>query len=169
MASGLLDAIRKNSPLEHTASHDLESIAYVLGYAVLRSFVILPDCPMVLKAYFNTTFGGMNITEIINARAGRQPLSWPSQHLEQRDFLKKHMSFALASLMRKLWRAIDNQYARQYDDSMEKTFESEVSMIQPGRRVVEVMTWLVSAGHIYSPSRLPQTMLKRHAVPTSTS
>lgn len=129
MVIGLLDAIRNNSPLEHTSSHDLESIAYVLGYAVLRSLVCLPDCPEVLKAYFNIMFGGMNIMDIINTREGGHPLAWPAKHaLEEKDTLRKHISYPLASVMSKLRHTIHNQYATQEDEKLENRFRLEVSI-----------------------------------------
>ena len=39
MALALLEAVKRKKPLEHTPSHDLESIIYVLGYTVLRHVV----------------------------------------------------------------------------------------------------------------------------------
>ena len=45
MTLALLEAVKRKKPLEHTPSHDLESIIYVLGYTVLRHVVSSSEKP----------------------------------------------------------------------------------------------------------------------------
>ncbi|KAI0726266.1 hypothetical protein C8Q72DRAFT_784068 [Fomitopsis betulina] len=71
MALPLLAALMSGASVEHTASHDLESIAYLLGYTVLRRLVMTPDCPISLDQVLAKCFGQPTVGGILDNRKTR--------------------------------------------------------------------------------------------------
>ncbi|KAH9935469.1 uncharacterized protein B0H18DRAFT_1101224 [Fomitopsis serialis] len=126
MALELLQAVHAGIPMPHHSAHDLESIAYVLGYTVLRRLVTTPGCPESLDKVFDTHFGGMTVEAIIYERAnGPQPLSWAYRHKDDqiKQFALEHMSYALNTLFRSLRRKLARFYTAQ-EDSQEDQYVS---------------------------------------------
>ncbi|KZT68909.1 hypothetical protein DAEQUDRAFT_757301 [Daedalea quercina L-15889] len=109
MALELLQGIKDKEVIQHTQVHDLESIAYVLGYTVLRRLINTPLCPETLNQGFCQYFGGMSVQDIINQRIDRQPLSWISPNKvttsdsavinERFAFISKHVSRPLGEVL----------------------------------------------------------------------
>ncbi|KAH9935473.1 uncharacterized protein B0H18DRAFT_413416 [Fomitopsis serialis] len=120
MALELLRAVQAGTRVPRRSSYDLESIAYVLGYTVLRRLVSIPGCPESLDKAFVDHFGGVTITDIIQQRiAGPQPLAWMYHGDEERKvFVRKHLSKPLSMVITALQEKLKK--AHEAKDSNEK-------------------------------------------------
>ncbi|KAH9835120.1 uncharacterized protein C8Q71DRAFT_764152 [Rhodofomes roseus] len=100
MALELLQAVHAGRDIPHTAAHDLESIAYVLGYTVLQHLVNTPGCHIALAEAFQEHFGYMTVKGIIYQHSGIRPLKW--NYLQDcgspaEAFIADHVSLAAIS------------------------------------------------------------------------
>lgn len=103
MALSLLDATRDNDgdsdTLAHTPSHDLGSIAYVIGYTFLCRLVNTADCPHSLEEVFKVCFGQETVPGISAMRENHwQPLSWYYMNKSYRPHILKYMSGIICRL-----------------------------------------------------------------------
>lgn len=75
---GTIGQLDLDSDFVHGPEDDVESFAYVLGYAVLRKTVetTTGDAQKVLKKAFEMAFASLNLDGIIRAREVVSPLSW---------------------------------------------------------------------------------------------
>ncbi|KAH9835117.1 uncharacterized protein C8Q71DRAFT_811652 [Rhodofomes roseus] len=98
----LLRAVNAEWLIPHTAAHDLESIAYVLGHTVWQHLVDTPGCPVSLKEGLQTCFGETTVQGIIAQRTNIQPLYWVYMHDTDKQsllFTAEHVSMALADVL----------------------------------------------------------------------
>ncbi|KAF8166512.1 hypothetical protein BJ912DRAFT_1092414 [Pholiota molesta] len=70
MAADVLKAIVMNAPIKHEPKHDIESILYVLGYALIRRLLLDaqaskldPSAHERLCYFFHATFGQMSLDD----------------------------------------------------------------------------------------------------------
>ena len=107
MALELLRAAKNGKAVEHTVSHDLESIALVFGYTVMRHTLNIPGCPPSILELFNTIYGAVTVSEIIQKRKSQQPLTWLEDTEDDLDdFMKQTASLSMIQLMYNLGVAI---------------------------------------------------------------
>ena len=109
MALPLLAALMSGASVEHTASHDLESIAYLLGYTVLRRLVMTPGCPIILDQTLAKCFGQPTVDGILDNRESRGPLRWinaDEADYDRRLFVKTWTSSIMRSLFKQLRRTL---------------------------------------------------------------
>ncbi|KZT66586.1 hypothetical protein DAEQUDRAFT_758692 [Daedalea quercina L-15889] len=146
MALQLLQAVHDEAIIPHVAAHDLESIANVLGYTVLRRLVSTPDCPESLEKVFKTVFGGTTVPMIAGVRyygeggVHDNPLSWAyrdHRDIQRAQFTAAHISSPLAVLLYDLQFKVKEAYdigakrhgkvhlSTMYDDIKEDTSLSE--------------------------------------------
>ena len=103
MAMELLRAAKRGKVVQHSVSHDLESIALVFGYTVMRHTHNVPGCPDSIRKLFDTFYGGVTVTEIIEHRRDQQPLIWlVDADRDLGEFVKRNVSPAIRQLMLKL-------------------------------------------------------------------
>ena len=105
MALPLLAALMSGASVEHTASHDLESIAYLLGYTVLRRLVMTPDCPISLDQVLAKCFGQPTVGGILDNRESQGPLRWinaDEADYDRRLFVKTWTSSIMRGLFDEL-------------------------------------------------------------------
>ncbi|KAI0711881.1 hypothetical protein C8Q72DRAFT_984008, partial [Fomitopsis betulina] len=105
----LLAALMSGASVEHTASHDLESIAYLLGYTVLRRLVMTPGCPIILDQVLEDCFGQPTVGGILQNRQYQGPLEWiyaSEADYDRRGFVKKWTSSIMRGLFQQLRRTL---------------------------------------------------------------
>ncbi|KAH9933885.1 uncharacterized protein B0H18DRAFT_982501 [Fomitopsis serialis] len=100
MAWELLRGLHVGGDIHHTPEHDLESIAYVLGYTICCHLLNTPGCPDGLKQSFQECFGAMTLKDLCFQRNSLQPLAWlhsiPHHDQQRLSFTVKHVSKPLA-------------------------------------------------------------------------
>ncbi|EED78000.1 predicted protein [Postia placenta Mad-698-R] len=111
MALDILRAIKNRSTsIEHTASHDVESFIWVLGYCVLRKLVnkLVNKVPSTdpgreaVEEAFHDAFGHNNVRSVLISRRACMPLVWltggSSKPKQMLGPIRENISVAMAAL-----------------------------------------------------------------------